>query len=387
MIYWFLYLFCGIVIAACYIGFGKTLAKDPDSGFSAAIAYKSKLLDAHPELNSKAQKMYGSLLDKGGCGLMVVVVIGLLCVLNQPQDTIMIGGNIVLVIELLYLLGLYLWMNQYLQKLTGSKPAKASKLAPSPNQPEDKPAASLEAKPASPLQDSQTASEPAAPTPQEVNQPADFMAAVFEDETQASVGPIQDSAEENALASPEDLDEVADHTLQSLILDTPNPPVASSAHPETSADPSVETEENEEADHDLQSLIQADVRSSVFEQPAIPDPEPAPTEQTEEKSETELSHEKRDAQIADALELATKTLAAAQADSIVNVQKTEGPETDTVFEETVQAVIEQAKQEAAQAPEPPAGEEQRAEIHTPGVKMVAASSSDHPVAAKSGNKD
>lgn len=381
MIYWLLYLFCGIVIAACYIAFGKTLAKDPDSGFSATIAYKSKLLDAHPELNSKAQKMYGSLLYKGGFGLMVVVIVGLLCVLNQPQDTIMVGGNLVLVIELLYILGLYLWMNQYLQKLTGSKPAKPAK------QPKDNQSASPKTTPAAQPEPASMKNEAAASTSlNESVQNADTHPTITEPDIQSSAAPQQEETPEQSSDLLQDPEEIADHNLQSLILDTPNPPASTSANPETAAQAPAQSDENEEVDHSLQSLIQADVHTSQLEQPAQTEEEPV-LDQAAEKSEIQLSDKQRDAQIADALELATKTLAAAQTDSLESQpQPSPAPSSETVFEETIQAVIDQAKQTVAQTEEAPAAQE-REEIHTPGVKMVAAKSSDRTAVSEFENKN
>lgn len=373
MIYWLLYLFCGIVIAACYIAFGKTLAKDPNSGFSATIAYKSKLLEAHPELNSKAQKLYGSLLYKGGFGLMVVVVVGLLCVLNQPQDTIMVGGNLVLVVELLYILGVYLWMNQYLQKLTGAKPAKPAKEKQSTSP------KTAQAEPAS------MQSEPAVSMPSEESaQTAQPAPAASETEVQPSSEPTPELASEQSSGLSQDPDEVADHNLQSLILDTPNPPAASSGTPEPSSEAPAESDENEEVDHSLQSLIQADVHPSPAAEPSEPQTEPAADEEKiEPQTETELSAEQRDAQIADALALANQTLAAAQADSAGSEKETAAPEADTVFEDTVQAAIDQAKQTVAQAQQTAADDETREEIHTPGVKLVAAQSSNRTAVSDS----
>ena len=344
MIYWLLYLFCGLTIAGCMIVFGRTLTQDPDSGFSASIAYKNKLLTAHPELNARVQKQYGAYLNKGGFGLAVVVIVGLLCVVSQSQDAIMIGGNIVLVIELLYILGLQIWMNQYVQKLTGAKPASSKKKEAVKSSPTKTPAQTNQAQAApNPVPEQVLpASEPAPEMEPEqtlanMQTPAPATEQSEEVIAQEEIEPTQEAepAEEHEPFETKQAFPVPD-------FESPESP-AIAAETETGS-AIEEKEDTDSVDPSLQALIQADLQPSAPEQE-----EAAP-------SEEELDEQARDEQIAQALQIANRTLAASM------IQNASEPSTTI------------AKRAAAEE-EASVEEDEREEIHTPGVKLVATKTS------------
>lgn len=364
MIYWLLYLFCGLIIAGCMIVFGRNLTQDPDSGFSASIAYKNKLLTAHPELNARVQKQYGNYLNKGGFGLAVIVIVGLFCVVSQSQDAIMIGGNIVLVIELLYALGLQIWMNQSVQKLTGTQPASSKRKKAARPSHSKAPAQSNQDQAGvhSALRQGVPASEPApemvsekTPAPMQTSaaDPTQVEEVLVQKEneptTEAEWTEKSESAEtEQAGTAQENETSIDSTSIDSTIVESSESPVFEA---ETATEwAGEENEDDDPVDPSMQALIQADIQTSVPEEDA--------------PAEAELDEQARDEQIAQALRIANRTLAASMIQSA-------SEQSATIAK---RAAIEE-KEEVSVEKDAPAEEGVREEIHTPGVKLVATKTS------------
>lgn len=368
MIYWLLYLFCGLIIAGCMIVFGRTLTQDPDSGFSASIAYKNKLLTAHPELNAQVQKQYGTYLNKGGFGLAVIVIVGLLCVVSQSQDAIMIGGNIILVIELLYALGLQIWMNQYVQKLTGAKPTSSKKKNAAKSSHSDTPAqkhrdqavvnsAPHQASPTSELApEMESEQTPAQTTAAGTEQTEEVFAQKENEPAQEAEWTENSKSVETEQAFADQENEMGAKSADVLSAGIESAAVESAESPvfATETESAQEEEEDDDlVDPSMQALIQADLQTSVPEK----EEETAPTE-------AELDEQARDEQIAQALQIANRTLAASM---IQDASEQSAPiaKRAAVEEEEKAPVEEEASVE----------EDVREEIHTPGVKLVATKTS------------
>lgn len=116
MITWFLFLFSTLFVAWLFVYFGSLLARDPSTPLSKAIALKSKELPEDSPQWMHAKKMYGQAEMKGGYGLAIVAAAGMLCVLNQEQQTIFIAGDLILALEILYAIGLRFWTLSRLKK-------------------------------------------------------------------------------------------------------------------------------------------------------------------------------------------------------------------------------------------------------------------------------
>lgn len=109
MITWFLFLFSTLLVAWAFIYFGSSLSKDPNTPMAKAMALKARELPENSAQWEEAQKMYGQAEQKGGYGLAIVAVVGMLCVLNQEQQTIFIAGDLILALEILFYIGLRFW--------------------------------------------------------------------------------------------------------------------------------------------------------------------------------------------------------------------------------------------------------------------------------------
>lgn len=107
---WLLYLVSTLLIALIYIFLGTAIEQNPSGSLAAAMGLRKKDLTAPFIQNEKArtwaQRLYGTRQKKGGFGLAVLAIAGMLCVFNQSDQAVMIAGAILFGLELLFFFGL-----------------------------------------------------------------------------------------------------------------------------------------------------------------------------------------------------------------------------------------------------------------------------------------
>lgn len=106
---WFLFLFCHGLICTVLMALGTSIEKDPNSPLASSLGLRTKLSKSSPKCWDYSQRLYGSLMKKGGASLLITCFICMLCVLGQSQFIVSLAGGILFGLEVLFYLILHLY--------------------------------------------------------------------------------------------------------------------------------------------------------------------------------------------------------------------------------------------------------------------------------------
>lgn len=143
---WILFLAGNLFVCAGFVLIGKSIAHNPPGDREVPLAFRSKKMPEGDAAWNLGQKTFGSVLTKGGYGLMILNVAAMLAIISMDRTALNIAGTIMLVLELLYFFAARIYTSRILSRLPAQAETQSASAAKDDAQ--DQPE-----KPASPLQE------------------------------------------------------------------------------------------------------------------------------------------------------------------------------------------------------------------------------------------